>query len=77
MLHELCSKKLSGVLILQFSEQIEEPLIEASNVGVLVRCNACAGAKSSPMQLTPLQLREKNLQPSDIDLIWMEIRVAI
>ena len=29
------------------------------------------------MQLTPLQLREKNLQPSDIDLIWMEIRVAI
>ena len=36
MFHELCSKKLSRVLILQFSERIEEPLIEASDVGVLV-----------------------------------------
>ena len=48
MLHELCSKKLRGALILQYSEQIEEPLIEASNIGVLVGCDAGAGAKKNP-----------------------------
>ena len=73
MLHELCSIKLRGALILQYPEQIEAPLIEASNVGILVGCDACAGAKSFPTQLTPLQLRGKNLQPSDVDLIWVEI----